>query len=387
MPEGVVHLKKGKERKVTNGYPWIQRGECRADGVEDGSVARLVDHEGRFLARGTYNAKSRFQFRIFSLEDRPLDEAFFVERWSAAQALRERLFPGLEAWRLSHSEADGLPGLIADRYGSSVIVQVRSLGMERLREAWLPALTQVTGAEGVLERSEMAGREEEGLSPKSGLLYGAVPDDVDIVEGGLTYSVPLSSGLKTGHYLDQRETKRRFSERVEKGQKVLDCFCYTGAFSLTAAQNGALAYGIDLNGPAIERARENAARNGLEAVFVQANAFEYLESDSLGPYDWIVLDPPAIAKTAEKRDSLKWAVWKLVKNALPLLKPGGKMVVCSCSYQLGLHELLETCRLAAGDAGTRLTLEDVTVQDLDHPAPLSFPESLYLKCAWLRKSP
>lgn len=385
MPEGVVHLKKGKERKVVNGYPWIQRGECRADGVEDGSVAKLVDHEGRFLARGTYNAKSRFQFRIFSVEDRPIDEAFFSERLSAARALRERLFPEAGAWRLAHSEADGLPGLIVDRYGQSLIVQVRSLGMELLRDAWLPALLEATGAEGVLERSEMAGREEEGLSPRAGVLYGSVPDTLEIEEGGLRYEVPISGGLKTGHYLDQRETKKRFAARVRPGQRVLDCFCYTGGFSLSAAKAGALPYGVDLHSGAIETARKNAAVNGLEAVFVEANAFEYLEADSLGPYDWIVLDPPAIAKTAEKRDSLKWAVWKLVKNALPLLKPDGRMIVCSCSYQLGLQELLETCRLAAGDAGARLTLEDVTYQDLDHPAPLHFPESLYLKCAWLRK--
>ena len=190
MPEGTVHLKKGKERKVHNGYPWIQRGECRADGVEDGSVARLVDHEGRFLARGTYNAQSRFQFRVFTVEDRALDESFFAGRLKAAMDLRAALLPGLDAWRLAHSEADGLPGLIVDKYGPFLVVQVRSLGMEKLREAWLPALLEVTAAEGALEKSEMAGREEEGLSPRTGTLHGSVPDEVEIVEGGLRFNVP-----------------------------------------------------------------------------------------------------------------------------------------------------------------------------------------------------
>src|SRR5262249_38774439 len=155
-------------------------------------------------------------------------------------------------------------------------------------------------------KSEMAGREEEGLSPVTGVLSGEVPDVIDTVEGGLKFSVPISAGLKTGHYLDQRQSKHLFGERVRAGQKVLDCFCYTGGFALEAARSGALAYGVDLHSVALEAARQNAKANGLEAVFVQANAFDYLETDALGPYDWIVLDPPAIAKTADKRDSLKW---------------------------------------------------------------------------------
>lgn len=384
MPTSQVTLKKGKERKVHNFYPWIQRGECRAEGIEDGDVARLVDHEGRFLAVGTYNSKSRFQFRVCSLTETDLDHKFFLQRFSNALATRRRLVQGTDAWRLVHSEADGLPGLIIDQYGDQLVVQVRSLGMEKLRDIWLPALVEAVQPRGVYEKSEMAGREEEGLSPKAGALWGEFEPNVTIQEDGKQFLVPIESGLKTGFYLDQRETRRRFAHRVKPGDKVLDCFCYTGAFTVTAAKAGATAYGVDINATAIETARENVRLNQAEAVFVEGNAFDYLESDVLGPYDWIVLDPPAIAKTSEKRDSLKWAVWKLAKTAIPRLKPGGRIIACSCSYQLNLQELVEVCRLAASDVSTRLFLEDVTYQDLDHPAPVHFPEALYLKCAWLR---
>ncbi|MBS1724510.1 MAG: class I SAM-dependent rRNA methyltransferase [Armatimonadetes bacterium] len=385
MELGVVRLKKGKERKIRNFYPWVQRGECRADGVEDGSLARLVDDEGKFLAVGTYNAQSRFQFRVLSTTDRLIDQDFFKERFAACAELREKLLPGVTARRLVYSESDMVPGLIVDQYGPVLIAQVRSLGMDRLKPLWLPALVASAHPGGILERSEMAGREEEGLKPRTELLHGDVPDEIEIEEGGLKMVVPVREGLKTGHYLDQRETKRQFAERVQAGDKVLDCFCYTGGITLAAAKAGALAYGVDIHKPAIEIARRNSALNGLEAVFVEANVFEYLDQDVLGPYDWIILDPPALAKTSEKRDSLKWAVWKLAHKALPLLKPGGRMIVCSCSYQLSLQELIETARLAASDRQTRLFLENVTYQDLDHPAPIQFPESLYLKCAWLRK--
>ena len=385
MEPGVVHLKRGKERKVRNFYPWIQKGECRAEGVPDGSLAKLVDADGTFLAIGTYNSKSRFQFRILSLIEETVDEQFFEARFAACRRLRETLLQGTTGWRLVHSEADQVPGLIVDQYGEDLVVQVRSLGMELLKPLWLPALIQATNAQSVYEKSEMAGRQEEGLPSSSGSLFGTAPTALTTTEDGLNISIPIELGLKTGYYFDQRETRRQFESRIRPGDKVLDCFCYTGSFTLRAARAGALAYGIDIHKPAIESARDAATSNNLEAVFIEDNAFEYMATDSIGPYDWIILDPPAIAKTADKRDSLKWAVWKLVHLALPLLKPGGRLIVCSCSYQLDLRELVETCRLAASDRHTRLFLENVTFQDVDHPAPIHFPESLYLKCAWLRK--
>jgi 23S rRNA (cytosine1962-C5)-methyltransferase len=237
-----------------------------------------------------------------------------------------------------------------------LVVQVRSMGMERMKPLWLPALIETTRPKSVFERSEMAGREEEGLGPMAGQLHGETPHEVEIEETGLRYLVSATGGLKTGFYLDQRATRRELERRVKPGQRVLDAFCY----------------------------RRTAELNGATCEFEQANVFDWLEREPGELFDWIVIDPPAISKTAASRDSLKWAVWKLVHRGVPHLKSGGRMIVCSCSYQLDRKELVETARLAASDRSVRMYLEDVTLQDLDHPAPIQFPESLYLKCAWLR---
>ena len=388
MADGAtLSLARGKEKKIRGRYPWVQRGELvPGPRPEDGSVAQLVDFEGRFLAVGTYNGKSRFPFRVHSLEDEPLDEAHFARRFKAAAAMRQRLVSDTDSKRVLFAEADGVPGLIVDDYAGHMVVQVRTLGGEKLRDAWLPAMIEVFQPQSIFEKSDMVGREEEGLGSVMVPLYGDCPPVVRMVESGMTMEVPVLEGLKTGGYLDQRNSRRLLGSLVKPGQKVLDCFCYTGGFALAAARAGALAYGVDIHPLAIERARANAALNKLEVPFVEANAFDFLvdEAPTLGKFDWIVLDPPAIAKDKSKRDSLKWAIWKLVCRALPLLNPGGRLVVCNCSYQLPLAETIDVCRLAANDVGQGLFLEGVTYQDLDHPAPVTFPESLYLKCVWLR---
>jgi len=385
-PPGNIVLKPKKERKVHNFYPWIQRGEVvRVEGdVEDGDLANLVTEQGEFLAVGTYNGQSRFRFRVLSLEDEPINEPFFESRFREAIALREKLVTGTNAKRIVYSEADKLPGLIIDDYDGHLVVQVRSKGMEKLKDTWLPALCKAAAPKSVYEKSEMASRKEEGLGPTSGVLVEVARDEVEIEEDGLKLTALIKDGLKTGFYLDQRNTRRLLAQRIKKGDRVLDGFCYTGAFSLHAARAGATTVGVDLHALALATARKDAKANNLKAEFIEANLFEWLETNEEEKFDWIVLDPPAIAKTSKTRDSLKWAVWKLVHNAIPHLNPGGRIIACACSYQLVQKELVEVCRLAASDRHVRLFLEDMTYQDLDHPAPIQFPEALYLKCAWLR---
>jgi 23S rRNA (cytosine1962-C5)-methyltransferase len=379
-------LKPGKERKVRNHYPWIQRGEvARSEGqLTDGGLARLVSSEGVFLALGTWNGESRFRFRVLTKQEEPIDEAFFSARFLQSRSLRDSLVTGTNARRIVYSEADQLPGLIIDDYDGHLVVQVRSKGMEALKSVWLPALVSALSPKSVYERSEMAGRDEEGLGPFAGQLYGETPAEVEIDESGLRFVVPVTGGLKTGFYLDQRNTRRLFADRVLAGKGVLDAFCYSGAFSCYAARAGAKTLGIDTNEGAVAIAKRNAELNGLSCSFEVANVFDWLEQDPVEKFDWIVLDPPAIAKSGSARDSLKWAVWKLVHRAIPHLAEKGRLIVCSCSYQLDQREMVETARLAASDRGVRLFLEGVTIQDLDHPAAIQFPESLYLKCAWLR---
>lgn len=378
-----IHLARGRQKKIRNGYPWVQREEVReATPCEPGQIARLFDYHGELLAIGMFNSGSRFPFRVLSLVDEPIDADFFRRRFAEA-AERRTSVADTDSLREVFAEADGLPGLIVDRFDRTLVVQVRNAGMERLRDVWEPILLELFDPVALYDKSDMEGRREEGLEPLAQMRMGTLPEPVFVRESGLTFEAPVLDGLKTGFYLDQRATRRRFAERIRPGEKVLDAFCYTGAFSLYAARAGAEVTGVDISPVAIETARRNADRNGLTAEFIEANAFEWIEEKG-EMFDWLVIDPPAIAKAKGERDSLKWAVWKLVFHGLLRLKPGGRMIVCSCSYQLGLQELLDTVRLACADRGRRAMLEEITIQDVDHPTSLAFPESGYLKCAWVR---
>ncbi|MFQ3610526.1 MAG: class I SAM-dependent rRNA methyltransferase [Fimbriimonadales bacterium] len=388
MLEGRVVLKPGREKKLRHLYPWVQQGEiAEVQGSPTaGALVQVLAHDGNMMGVGTYNPKPRFPVRMLTLQDEPITTAFFAHRLERALRLRQKAVSDTNATRVLFGESDGVPGLIVDQFGDYLVVQVRTAGMERLKPLWLPALVEVLKPQGILERSEMESRREEGLRPHTEMLYGEVPEYLAIHESGLEFLVPTQWGLKTGFYIDQRENRRQLARQLTPGERVLDLFCYTGAFSLYAARVGAQATGIDILPDAIALAQRHAQMNQLEATWHTANAFDWLvEAQARGEqYEWIVLDPPAIAKTRGQRDSLKWAVWKLVYNALPLLPEGGHLVVCSCAYQLDLSIMIDTVRLACTDRGRALWVDDVSFQSPDHPFLLQFPESLYLKCLWLR---
>ncbi len=388
MIEGSVRIVGGREKKLQHGYPWVQRGEVSdvQGAPTPGALVRVLNFRGEPLGVGTYNPQSRFPVRLLTMQDEPIDQAFFEARLARALRSRERVVRDTNAMRLVFSESDGLSGLIVDQYADYLVVQVRSLGMERLKDLWLPALIEQLEPKGIIERSDMAGRAEEGMEPFAGVLYGEVPELIEIEESGLTFLVPTDAGRKTGYYLDQRENRRRLAQRVRPGERVLDLFCYTGGFALYAAREGAHAVGVDILPDAIDLAEVHARRNGLEAHWIVDNAFDWLPqaAEQGAQFDWIVMDPPAIAKRHDQKDSLRWAVWKLVYHALPLLAEGGRMVICSCAYQLSLQEMIDAVRLAATDRERPLFLEEVTFQAPDHPYLLQFPESLYLKCLWTR---
>ncbi|MCS6918393.1 MAG: class I SAM-dependent rRNA methyltransferase, partial [Fimbriimonadales bacterium] len=345
-----------------------------------------LNFRGELLGIGFYNPQSRFPVRILTMHDEPIDEEFFTARLEKALQHRQRTVRDTNAMRLLFSESDGVPGLIVDQYADYLVVQVRALGMERLKAVWLPVLIERLEPKGIIERSEMAGRSEEGLEPFAGVLHGEAPELIEIEESGLEFLVPTDAGRKTGFYLDQRENRRRLAQQVRPGERVLDLFCYTGAFALYAARAGAYAVGVDILPDAIDLAEVHARRNRLEAHWIVENAFDWLPkaAEQGAKFDWVVLDPPAIAKRQDQKDSLRWAIWKLVYHALPLLNEGGRIAVCSCAYQLGLNEMLDTVRLAATDRSQPLFLEEITFQAPDHPYLLQFPESLYLKCLWVR---
>lgn len=380
-----VRLVAGREKKIVSRYPWVQREEVEYfSKAPPGAVAQLLSADGAFLAVGTFNIDSRFPFRVLSRQDEPINVDFFRRRIREA-AMRRTDISDTDSQRVLFSEADGTAGLIVDRFGDCLVVQVRTAGMERLRSQWVEALQMEFEPGCIYEKSDMEGRKEEGLDTKVGLLSGRLPRPVLVHESGLTFEAPVETGMKTGFYLDQRDTRRRLGDRVKEGQLVLDAFSYVGGFGMYAARSKADVLGLDIHEPSILAARRNLRRNGLAAEFQVANVFEWLQAGGDGRrYDWMVLDPPAISKTKEQRDSLKWAVWKLVYHAIDSLAPNGRMIVCSCSYQLKLADLMDTIRLAASDRSRSAYLEEVTVQPPDHPILAAFPESWYLKCAWVR---
>ncbi len=388
MLEGRVILKSGREKKLRHLYPWVQQGEIAEvqGNPTAGALVQIFANDGTFVGVGTYNPKPRFPVRVLSLNDEPIDTAFFARRIERALRLRQAVVSDANASRVLFGESDGIPGLIVDQFGDYLVVQVRTAGMERLKPLWLPALIETLNPKGILERSEMESRREEGLRPHTECLYGELPELIPIHESGLEFLVPTQWGLKTGFYIDQRENRRQLARLVKPSERVLDLFCYTGAFSLYASRVGAQAIGVDILPDAIRLAQQHAEMNGLTATWHTANAFDWLvEAQGRGEqYDWVILDPPAIAKTRGQRDSLKWAIWKLVYNALPLVPEGGRLVVCSCAYQLDLSVMIDTVRLASTDRGRALWVDDVSFQSPDHPFLLQFPESLYLKCLWLR---
>lgn len=382
-------LKPGKDKKVRRFYPWVFRDELAevSRDVSDGEVVALYDAGGKFVAWGTFSARSHIAFRTLTLADEPINKDFFVHRLEAALKRRKKLEAITNAYRVVHAEADFLPGLIVDRYAGIIVLQVRTVGMERLRPLWLEPLMDLLRPRGVFERSDMEGRREEGLEPVRRSLHGTVPERVEIQEYGLRFLVDVQRGLKTGFYLDQRENRKLVQSLIEPRQRLLDLFAYTGAFSVYAAVKGAECLAVEQSREAIALGEANARLNGVSIPFRQANAFEELSglAQEGQAFDFIVIDPPAIAKSKRELDSLKWAIWKLVYGSLPLLRSGGRMLVCTCTYHMDWDTLTEAVRLAASDRGVPLRLLARTTQASDHPIRIHFPESLYLRCLLLER--
>ncbi len=384
-----VKLKAGKSKKVQKFYPLVYRDEVAevSPSVEDGDLATLLDERGKFLAWGTFSAKSHVAFRVLTLQDEPVDRDFFANRLQKAFEQRKHLREITNAVRLVHAEADFLPGLIVDRYDEFAVIQVRTKGMERLRDLWFEPLLELLKPRGVYERSDMEGRKEEGLTPFKGLLYGTIPERIEIVEHGLRFLVDVERGLKTGFYLDQRDNRKLVSELVQPGEQFLDLFAYTGAFSVYAATKGAECTAIEQHKHLVELGLEQAKLNGMKVNFRCGNVFEELPklASEGRKFDFIVIDPPAIAKSEKQIASLRKAIHRVVSDSLRVLKPGGRMLVCTCVYHMDWSDLIETVRFAASDLNVPLRILAQTTQATDHPIRLHIPESQYLRCLLLQR--
>jgi 23S rRNA (cytosine1962-C5)-methyltransferase len=367
------------------GHPWIFRSDVQESPATPAGIARVADPRGKPLGVALWSPTSEIALRLLDRDpDAPINAEWWRQRLHAAIQRRAPLAAVSNACRLVHAEADGLPSLVCDRYDRWLVIQLLSAGIEHFRVPIVETLAALTGAEGILGRHDVAVRAREGLPQDVELLYGRVPDEIELVEHGVRSAVSPRAGQKTGAFLDQRDNRQRVGE-IARGA-VLDCFCYEGAFALHAARASRRVTAVDASGPALERARDNARRNGFGNIeFVEANVFEFLRGTERegGQFDTIVLDPPAFAKSrAMLRDATRG--YKEVNlRAMRLLTSGGRLFTASCSYHLSRALFLEMLQAAAADSGRRMALLEVRGQPLDHPDVLTIPETGYLKGAIL----
>lgn len=384
-----VSLASGREARLQAGHPWIYRNEIARveDEGEPGAIAQVRDSRGRFLGQAMVNLKSQIAGRLLCRGDEPIDAAFFERRIAEALARSGRSSCGPDACRVIFGEADHLPGLIVDRYGDLLVIQILTAGMERLREVVLTGLRNTVQPRAIYERNDASPRKLEGLGLRKGFAWGEGETGIWIQEGDLTFFVEVAEGQKTGFFLDQREN-RQSVKRLSKGRQALDCFCYSGGFALSAAEGGAASVlGIDLSAEAIAWAERSAERNGLSSrcAFRVANAFDDLRAlDREGRrFDMLILDPPAFTKGKEALAGALRGYKEINLRAMKLLTPGGILVTCSCSYHVDAPTFLDMLRAGAADAHRELRLLEFRTQASDHPILLAVKETQYLKCAIL----
>ncbi|SDP75145.1 SAM-dependent methyltransferase /23S rRNA m(5)C-1962 methyltransferase [Ralstonia sp. 25mfcol4.1] len=394
----VVTLKPGKEKSLLRRHPWVYAtGIASTEGrCEAGSTVVIRSADGRFLARGAYSPESQIRVRVWTFdENEPVDHAMFKRRVSAALAHRQRWVSDTSAVRLIFGESDRLPGLIVDYYGQGetgqLVCQFNAAGVEQWKDALVQALVKETGCPNVYERSDAAVRQREGLELVTGVLAGAEPDpQLSVTEHGVRYYVDVRNGHKTGFYVDQRDNRKLVGDLAE-GRDVLNCFCYTGGFSLAALRGGAKSVtSIDSSGEALKIAASNVTLNGFDAgraTWLDADVFKMLrEFRAEGrQFDLIVLDPPKFAPSAQHIDRAARAYKEINLVGMQLLRPGGLLFTYSCSGAISMELFQKIVAGAATDARADARILRRLSAGTDHPMSAAFPEGEYLKGLLLEK--
>jgi 23S rRNA (cytosine1962-C5)-methyltransferase len=390
-------LKPGREKSLARRHPWIFSGAvARVEGDPDtGDTVAVRSGSGEFLVWAAYSPASQIRARVWSWDEKErIDGDFLRARLRRALDARERLISAeaSDALRIIHGESDGLPGVIADRYGEVVVLQLLSAGAERWRTEFSDGVRELTGCACVFERSDADVRELEGLPARSGVLYGALPAaGVEIREHGLHYGVDVAEGHKTGFYLDQRDNRKRIGE-LSQGREVLNCFCYTGGFTLNALAGGAESVlSVDSSAGALAQARDNLRRNELDAAraeWQEADVFKHLRTlrDQGRSFDLVVLDPPKFAPTAAFAEKAARGYKDINLLALKLLRAGGLLASFSCSGGVSAELFQKILAGAALDAGVEASIVGHFAAAADHPVLLSFPEGDYLKGLLVRRA-
>jgi 23S rRNA (cytosine1962-C5)-methyltransferase len=382
-------LKAGREKSLLRRHPWIFSGAIQQVDEQpvSGATVDLLSSSRQFLARAAYSPTSQIRARAWTFEDKPVDADFFRRKIRSAMDARQKLniADQSNAYRLIYAESDGLPGLIVDRYDDVLVLQSLTAGSEFWKQTLADLLLEETGLSIIFERSDADVRELEGLGQRVGLLCGTLPNSqITIHENSLNFNVNFESGHKTGFYLDQRTNRQRVRELAQE-KDVLDCFCYTGGFTINALSGGAQSVlSIDSSADALALAKENVELNSLpieKANFLEGDVFQLLRKfrDENRSFDMIILDPPKFAPTAAQAERAARGYKDINLLAFKLLRPGGILVTFSCSGGVNAGLFQKIVAGAALDAGVEAQILEHLSQGPDHPVSLHFPEGAYLK--------
>ena len=383
-----VVLDRRATERVRSRHPWVYRSALTGR-LPDGAGGELVavhDRSRRLLGHGLYSDRSQIAVRMVTFGREPVDPSIWSDRLDQALAFREAVAPGVDALRLVHSEGDGLPGLIVDRYADVLVLQLGTQAMDRLAGTWCDLLEERLAPRSIVSRGDLRARELEGLERTSGVLRGEDPGEVEIRHGEVRLRVAPLAGQKTGTFLDQREN-RVAAARWATGDAA-DVFCGDGAFGVQLARSGRVTsvVGVDSSPVALEAARANAELNHVDLDLVEANAFDWLRAcdrDQRG-FDTIVLDPPAFAHNKASIPGATRGYKEINLRAMRLLRPGGVLVTCSCSYHMTESRFLGVLAAAAADVGRPVSVLERRGQAVDHRVSLTVPESAHLTCVVLR---
>ena len=386
----VVHVINGRQKKLLQGHPWVYGNEIeRVEGeIVDGDLVTVVDFRGRYMGTGFYNSRSLITVRLLTHRQEEITDELIAARVRAACDYRRFVMQreGTDSCRLIYGEADRLPGVIADRFGGVIVLQVLALGMERYTQVIADALIACEQPTCLLLNNDDAIRITEGMTCFTKVLHGELPEETIISENGVKLAVDVRGGQKTGYFLDQKDN-HLFLRQFCRDARVLDCFSYIGGFALNAAMGGAREVtAVDISESAVELIRRNAALNGAQINAVCANCFDFLRAQVKAgeKYDVVVLDPPAFTKAHANMANACRGYKEIALSAMRLLPAGGVLATHSCSYHMPEDVFVNTVLSAAQDLHRQVRVITLRRQDIDHPVLAGYPESHYLKSLWLQ---
>ncbi|MCK5779615.1 MAG: class I SAM-dependent rRNA methyltransferase [Psychrilyobacter sp.] len=386
-----IILNKGKEKKIQNFYPNVFKDEIKniMGPIKTGDIVDVCSEDLTFIGRGYIVENTKSLVRILTTKEEEIDKKFILNKIKVAYEKRRYLNKETNCIRVFFSEADGLPGLIVDKFDKYLAVQFRNSGIEIFRQEIINALKKVLKPKGIYERSDVENRTHEGVEQKTGIIYGDIPDRIIMEDNGLKYTVDIIDGQKTGFFLDQRDSRKFIRPFLNSDTRFLDVFSSSGGFSVAAMKEGCKkVVAVDKNPHALELCLENYELNGFTNKFevVEGDAFSILKTlaNRGEKYDVITLDPPSLIKKKIDIQRGRDFFYKLCVDSFRMMETGGILGVVTCAYHMSLQDLIEVTKMAASKNGMALEVIGVNYQPTDHPWILHIPETLYLKALWVR---